>query len=347
VAFFQTNGVSIVAISACVPSNEVANNQYPYHTDLENKQFIQTTGIERRRIINNQQTASDLCFFSAEKILNELASDRSQIQVLIFVSQTPDYTIPCTATILQDRLGLPKSTLAFDINLGCSGYVYGLSVISSLLEKIGGLALLLVGDASSTCINQKDKSTAPLFSDAGSATLLKKDNNARPFLFHLQSDGAGFDAIISQDGGARHPIQEASFLLDSTTGRRPIDMHLDGIRVFNFSRKEVVPNVQELLAHFSYNKDSVDYFVFHQANKLMNDTIAKKLDLPESKVPQSLKLLGNTGAASIPVTIVNNLKANLHLQNATTVLAGFGVGLSWGSCIIPFQDAQIFSLLEV
>ena len=295
-AFFQLENIEVKGIAAATPKNEVDNKDYAYHSELENNQFIKTTGIEYRRIVENETTASDLCFEAAKQLLQELAWNKDDIHVLVFISQTPDNKIPCTATILQNKLDLPKSCLAFDVNLGCSGYVYGLSIIGSLLEKIQGKALLLVGDASSTCINQKDKTTAPLFSDAGSATALEYDQGADKISFNLQSDGSGANAIMTKAGGARNPINDKSFILDEKTGRTDLDMFLDGIKVFNFSRREVVPNVNNLLENYAIDKNKIDHFVFHQANKFMNDAIAKKLDLEISKVPQSLKMFGNTGA---------------------------------------------------
>jgi 3-oxoacyl-[acyl-carrier-protein] synthase-3 len=343
VALFEINNISIKGIAACVPKKILSNQDFAYHSELENKQFIKTTGIEYRRVVEENTTASDLCLKSAVEIIQALKWDKSEVSILVFISQTPDYKIPCTATILQDKLGLSKSCIAFDVNLGCSGYVYGLSIVGALLEKIKGKALLLVGDASSTCVSQRDKSTAPLFSDAGSATAMSFEENDLPIYFNLQSDGAGFDAIITKDGGARNPISERSFLLNGETGRRDIDMYLDGIKVFNFSRREVVPNMELLLSNFNLNRETFDAFVFHQANKFMNDTIAKKLNLDQDKVPQSLRFYGNTGAASIPVTIVDQLLNSAHSK---LVLSGFGVGLSWGSCALSLGDTLLLPIIE-
>lgn len=346
-AFFQLENIEVKGIAAATPQNKVANKNFAYHSELENKQFIKTTGIEYRRIVENGITASDLCLESAKQLLDNLAWDKNEINILVFISQTPDYKIPCTATILQNKLELSKSCLAFDVNLGCSGYVYGLSIIGSLLEKIQGKALLLVGDASSTCINQKDKTTAPLFSDAGSATALQFNIKAPKIAFNLQSDGSGFDAIITKDGGSRNPVKESSFVFDEKTGRTDLDMFLDGIKVFNFSRREVVPNVNNLLQNFEITKTEIDYFVFHQANKFMNDAITKKLDIEISKVPQSLQMFGNTGAASIPFTIVSELKNNILNQNKKLLLSGFGVGLSWGSCVLNLDKTLVLPLIEM
>lgn len=346
-ALFQLDKVALKGIAASVPSNEIANVNFAYHTELENQQFIKTTGIEYRRVLKQGLCASDLCLRAAEDLLNELHWKREEVNILVFISQTPDYKIPNTSSILQAKLGLSKSCIAFDINLGCSGYVYGLSVVGSLLEKVKGKALLLVGDASSQCVNPQDKSSAPLFSDAGSASALEYDNDAESIYFNLQTDGSAFDAIITPDGGARNPISKDSFFINEETGRSRADMFLDGIKVFNFSRREVVPNALELLEEYKINKEGLDYFIFHQANKLMNDTLVKKLNLDNNKVPTSLKYFGNTGSASIPLTITLALASSNATGKKRLFLSGFGVGLSWGSCVLPTENCKILPLIEL
>lgn len=345
-ALFEIENISLDGIAACVPSQIAHNSVYPYQSELERNQFIQTTGIEQRRVVDEETTASDLCFRACQDLLNQLQWNVIDVQVLVFVSQTPDYKIPCTATILQDRLGLSNSCLAFDVNLGCSGYVYGLSIAASLLSQVGGKGLLLVGDTSSTCVNPKDKASSPLFSDAGSASALSFNKHAKPLLFNLQSDGAGYKAIITPDGASRNPFSESSMKFDEETGRTRMDMILNGIEVFNFSRREVAPNVADLFNHFNIDTNQVESFIFHQANKLMNDMITKKLNLDATKVPQSLKLLGNTGAASIPITIVDQARTDLNKQDKLALLSGFGVGLSWGSCVVSMKNCKILSLIE-
>lgn len=346
-ATFAIDNISLEGIAACVPRNIESNRSYAYQSSREQEQFIKTTGIAERRIAPPGVTASDLCFQSAQDLLEKLSCDKDDIKLIVFVSQTPDYKIPCTATILQNRLGLSHNCLAFDVNLGCSGYVYGLSIVASMLAQIRGKALLLVGDISSTCVNPKDKSAAPLFSDAGSASLLAYDETASRTYFNLQSDGSGYDAIITPDGGSRNPITKDSFTIDESVGRARADMILDGIKVFNFSRREVVPNVLALLEYSGKSIQDIGFFVFHQANKLMNDMLAKKLGLDPEKAPQTLEKLGNTSSASIPVTLVQSIhEKGLRLDN-DVLLSGFGVGLSWGSVQINLSKTVSLPLIEV
>lgn len=346
-ALFTLSEVSFAGLACAVPKQIVFNKDYPFHTPKENEQFIQTTGIETRRVAPKDLTAADLCFEAAERLLSELQWNRNEINVLIFLSQTPDYKIPCTATILQNRLGLPQSCIAFDVNLGCSGYVYGLSIAGSLLKLIKGKALLLVGDISSSCVNPKDKTTAPLFSDAGSATALQYNHDAPEMYFNIQSDGAGYDAIIMPDGGQRNPACEKSLLVDEDTQRRPLDMYLDGIKVFNFSRKEVAPNIESLISSFDIDKNMVDYYIFHQANMFMNESIRKKLKIEAEKVPYSLREYGNTSSASIPVTLVHTLQQKMQSESMSFVFSGFGVGLSWGSVFLKTTQPLVLPMIEV
>lgn len=346
-SLFTLSKISFKGLACAVPKNIVENKDYAYHTSKENEQFIQTTGIEKRRVAPSNITAADLCFEAANHLLEKLDWKKEDIQILVFLSQTPDYKIPCTATILQNKLGLPKTCIAFDVNLGCSGYIYGLSIVGSLLKSVKAKALLLVGDISSSCVNPRDKTTAPLFSDAGSATALEYDKKAKKMYFNLQSDGSDFDAIIMNDGGFRNPINKASFVVNEETQRRPLDMFLDGIKVFNFSRKEVAPNVEMLLNNFKLSKETTDYFVFHQANLFMNESIRKKLNLPAEKVPYSLKEYGNTSSASVPVTLVHALQETIQQKPLSFVFSGFGVGLSWGSVYVRTNRPLVLPIIEV
>ncbi len=349
-ALLASEKVSIAGLAAAVPANIAHNAQYEYLSEKERALLIKTTGIEQRRYVAPHQCASDLCLAAAEKLLGDLDWDKSEIQVLIFVSQTPDYITPATAITLQHRLGLPKSCLAFDINLGCSAYVYGLSVISSLMSN-GYLkkGLLLVGDTSTVVVSEKDKSTAPIFSDAGSATALQWQTTAPDMYFNLQSDGKGFNAIIIPDGGARHRLSEASLQYEEISPgicRNRYQMGMNGLKIFNFTMLEVVPNIKTLLEHFQKNISDFDYFVFHQANKLLNERVRKKLKVDAERVPYSLKNFGNTSCATIPLTMVTQLQNVLQNQSLSLLLSGFGVGLSWGSAIVK-TDGIVCSELIV
>ena len=334
-ALFSIPHIKLSGISACVPKRSESNLDYDWITEQERALLIKTTGIENRRIAAANLTTSDFCYAAAEKLIDELKWRKEEIEIIIFVSQSPDYLLPATAIILQDRLNLPKTALAFDISLGCSGFIYGLSTIASLMTNAKiKKGLLLTGDVSSSSLNSKDKSTYPLFGDAGTATALEYDENAAPMFFNLQSDGAGYKTIIITDGGTRQQLTPESYIdveIEKGIVRSRKNLVLDGLEVFNFSLREVGPNIKELLRSNSTEIENYDYFVFHQANKLMNETIRKKLKIEPEKVPYSLNKYGNTSSASIPLTIVSELSEKITNRTTHFLLSGFGVGLSWGS----------------
>lgn len=349
-ALFSINNVSIKGISACVPKHTVSNYEHPTIGKEDIEKFIQTTGVENRRIASENVCTSDLCFEAAEKLLSDLNWNKEEIDILVFVSQTGDYLLPVTSALLQNRLGLSQNCLAFDIPLGCSGYIYGASVIAGLLNSSRlKKGLLLVGDTSSKWVSPTDKSTEPLFGDAGAATAFEYDENAAPFKFHLGTDGSGYKAIIIPDGGSRSPINERSLTATEFAegiSRNNCQLALEGMDVFAFGISQAPKTVNELLKGYNIETSSVDYFIFHQANKMMNKMIAKKLKLPEEKVPYSLKDFGNTSSATIPLTIISELRSKLKQTN-NFIFCGFGVGLSWGTMYVENANFHCSELVEI
>jgi 3-oxoacyl-[acyl-carrier-protein] synthase-3 len=334
--FVNIKNINILGISTTVPKQRSTNT---------NPKFISTTGVEETRIANATTCTSDLCLTSANKLIDDLNIDKNDIDILIFVSQTPDYKLPVTSTILQHKLGLPQSCLCFDIPLGCSGYVYGLYTIASLISS-GELkkGLLLVGDTISKEVGMNDQSTKPLFGDAGTATILEYNESAAQMLFGLGSDGEGYETIIIPDGGSRNKFNARSLDIVDGSEKSRCDLVLEGMDVFSFGVNKIPKVVNEFFNYYSLNIDSIDYFIFHQANKMMNDRICKKLSIPESKVLYSIQKYGNTSSATIPLTInyTNKVKANNKI-----FLCGFGVGLSWGSALITLtQDIYCPDIIE-
>ena len=336
---------------ASVPQQKFSNHNYPFATSKEKDLFIKTTGIENRRVAPVGLTASDLCFEAATTLLRKKNIIKGDIGVLIFVTQTPDWLIPPTGIRLQHRLGLSKSCIALDINLGCSGYVYGLSVISSLMKSTGAKnGLLLVGDVSSSVISEKDKSTAPIFSDAGSATLLESADEENKIHFSLHNDGEGYHAIYIPDGGMKNRFSSTSLDYEKISEgieRNKIHLIMNGVDVFNFSLREVAPDAKQLLSYCGKKTGDIDYFVFHQANMLMNEAIRKKLGLEPEKVPSSLRDFGNTSSASIPLTLITQLAQKLKNEKLSLLLSGFGVGLSWGTAILETDKITCVDLIEI
>jgi 3-oxoacyl-[acyl-carrier-protein] synthase III len=351
-AKFSIKGIGVKGICASVPLNKEDNIDYPYLNKEDINKLIELTGIQQRRVAPAGMCTSDLCLAAAEKLISELQWQKSEIEVLVFVSQTPDYILPITAPILQDKLGLPKSCIAFDVPLGCSGYVYGLSITAGMM-KASGLkkGLLLCGDTITKYISTGDKSAKPLFGDAGSATALACTGDSDDVMhFDLGTDGSGYKTIMIPDGGTRNPVTKESLedkIIEEGISRNNCQLVLEGMDVFSFGITTVPKAVAGLMEHFSLNTDNVDYFVFHQANLMMNKMIVKKLKLPPIKVPYSLQYFGNTSSATIPLTIVSQLRDAVTNGNKKLVLCGFGVGLSWGTVYIETNNLVAPPVIEL
>ncbi len=349
--FSAVKNISFKGLSACVPKTIARNMDYTWISEDERKLFIKNTGVEERRVANEKTTTADLCEKSANALLDKLNWERNTIDVLIFVSQSPDYVLPATAAILQHKLGLKKTAIAFDITLGCSGYIYGMYVLSNLITS-GACkrGLLLAGDKSTLSTNFKDKSTYPLFGDAGTVTALEYNEKAPPVFFNLFTDGSGYEAIMIKDGACRNHISEKTFVaekIEAGIERAPKHLILDGIEVFNFALREAAPGIQNLLAESETKQEDIDYFILHQANKLINESVRKKCKIEPEKVPYSIQKYGNTSSASVPLTMLHAIKNELEQKTLHLLLSGFGVGYSWGNCILKTNHITCTEILEL
>lgn len=346
--FLKVNNVKISGIVSAVPGNIVKNRELDlFVNEQEAEKFISVTGIAEKRHVSPDQCTSDLCYSAAEELIKKLNWNKEDIEVLVMVTQTPDYVVPNTSIILQDRLGLPKSCVCFDVPLGCSGYVYGLSIISQFLQN-GGFkkGLLLVGDTLSKQCSTLDKSTYPLFGDAGCATALEY-NEGSEMLYNLWSDGSGYSSIIVPDGGYRNPLTEKSLLQEADAEgntRSRINTYMNGTEVFSFGISEVPKEIKKFVAHFDLDMSKIDFTFFHQANKFMNEMIRKKVGLTKEQVPYSLDRFGNTSSATVPVTIAT---LGDSIKNTEVLMCGFGVGLSIGILKTRIEEDFVNILLEV
>jgi len=353
-AFLKIENIKISGISACVPKQIEENNSFPLFDDSAYKNFVSTTGVERKRKTAPDVCTSDLCVSAAETLISDLNWNKDEISILVLVTQSPDYILPATSPIIQNRLGLSKDCYALDISLGCSGWIYGVSVVAGLLKSLtngGGKAILLTGDTSHA-VSIKDKSAYPLFGDAGTATALEFTKEASPMFFGMNSDGSGYEAIRINDGGYgfRNPFSLSSLeMIEREDGIVSSNMNLilEGMDVFAFGIKRAPESVNKLIEEFHLEKDKIDYFTFHQANLFMNEFIRKKLKLPVEKVPYSLKDFGNTSSASIPLTMVTELKNELKTKSLNHIACGFGVGLSWGSVYFETDKIVCSELIEM
>ena len=348
-AILKYNNIGITAISACVPSHVVRTTDLRgILTDDDIEKTIHNIGIKERRIANPETCASDLCMKAAMKLITDNLISPNSIDALIFVSQTPDYRQPATAPILQHKLGLPKSTLSFDINLACSGYIYGLATTFAYAASGLNRILLLNGDTMSRIVSRKDKSSTQLFGDAGTATLIERGNYSQS-VFSLNSDGSGYDVMIIPNGGARNPSTPESQIekLDESGIWRSLEQfHMDGMGVFNFGMNEEPRDVQNLLQESQMNISDIDLLIYHQANKFMTDFFSKWLKIDKSKTPYCIDRFGNTSSASIPLTIASELRESYPNRN-NVILSGFGAGLSWGSMLTSLSKCKISELVEL
>ncbi len=337
------DNVRFRGLACCVPKTVVSNLDCPDSKKSERERLVRNIGIQTRRLCFPWQCFSDLAFAAAEKLIDEIGWQREEIDALIVVTQSPDYLIPATAIILQDRLKLRHGTIAFDINLGCSGYPFGLFTVGSMISS-GAIkkALLLVGDKSGSL-------TEPLFSDCGTATALEFDPSAPRMWFDMNSDGSGYRAIILPVGGHRKPFDFHHLVPKKDENgdlRRDVDLILDGTAVLNFSTQRVPPAIREICEYAQVPLDQIDYVLLHQANRMINETIRRKLGLAPEKLPSTLHDFGNTSSASIPITMTARIRDELSSGRKRLLMSGFGIGLSWGSCILETDGAAFPALLE-
>jgi 3-oxoacyl-[acyl-carrier-protein] synthase-3 len=334
----RISGVAVKGVRACVPAQtrDLAEEGL-IPDEAERERLIKSIGVRSRHIARPDMMTSDLCQKAADGLLDELGWSRDSIDVLIMVTQSADYVIPATACALQDRLGL-GSCLAFDINLGCSGYAYGLWTAASLMKTLSvagrpARALVLAGDVSTSKLLEGDRATIPLFGDAGSATALELDPSAEDWFGVFGTDGSGAAHIMVEAGALKHPLlppkaphppEKAEDLY------RKARLHLNGTEVFNFTLRAVPPLVNAIFDAANVTVEDIDYVLLHQANVFMLNHLRKKAGLPEDKVPIAMETYGNTSSASIPLTIADKL-SGVFDQPRQLVLMGFGVGWSWSA----------------
>lgn len=343
--------VALRGVSASVPKNREDNSELDLLDDKAKKEIIERVGIRYRHVAEDGLTAADLCQAAAEKLLEELNWSASEIGLLVFVSQTPDHIVPGSATQLQSKLDLPQNCLTFDINQGCAGYVYGMSVLSGMMKSFGiKRALLLVGDTITSLVSSTDNSIKPIFADAGSATAFELDEEAQEMRFRLGAKGDDFEAIHVPHGGFRFPTTEES-LEENEMGegilRNACQLSMNGQAVFTFGLSTVASEINELMKQSEISADDLDFLVLHQANQFLNDAIARKTGFSKEKTPSSLYNFGNTSCATIPVTLVSQLSRQLSKQSLRLMLSGFGVGLSWGNVILSTNKVVCPDLIEV
>ena len=349
----RLKGVSITGIASVVPSGvkriEEEADLFGW-SDLKIKRLKRDVGINKRHITLKDECASDLCEHAANFLISRLGYDPRTIDCLLLVTQTPDYFQPATSCVLHGRLGLSKSCAAFDINLGCSGYVYGLW-LSSMMISSGNCkrVLMLAGDTISRCVSPYDRAVAPLFGDAGSATIIENSSDDHQITFALHSDGKGYKHLIIPAGAFRNRHSaETARITERENGNARSEEHLymNGAEIFNFSIRDVPPLIKEVLSVSDWDKEEVDYFILHQATTFIIKNIARRLKVPLEKVPYDVfEKYGNQSSASIPATICENLSSIIRDKSMKVILAGFGVGLSWAACALSLGPMACYPVI--
>ena len=326
-------------ISYCLPekilSNELLVNDFPEWTV---DKVAEKIGIKKRHIVSADETALDLAEKAANLFFEEHKMDRSSIDFILLCTQSPDYFLPTSACILQDRLGLPTTCGALDFNLGCSGFVYGLSLAKGLVAgNIAKNVLLITSETYSKYLHPKDKGNRTIFGDAAAVTLISTEGIAEILNFSLGTDGSGYNNLIVRSGALRMPEKTNKIQWDESGNPVSNDfLYMNGTEIFNFTLESVPVLVDDVLRTNNLQKDQIDLFVFHQANKYMLNFLRKKIKIEESKFYYCLEDFGNTVSSTIPIALKKMQKENLVKGNI--LLAGFGVGYSWGGVVLSCKQ---------
>jgi 3-oxoacyl-[acyl-carrier-protein] synthase III len=298
--------------------------------DWDMSKISDKTGVFTRSISSANQTAVDLAFEAGSRLLND-SSCNKDIDLVVLVTQSPDYVLPTSACILQDRLKLSKKCTAFDINLGCSGFIYALSIVGSLIESgVAKKGLILCSDTYTKYIDKSDRTCRPIFSDGASATLLVGSDMDEIGPFVLGTDGSGYEKLIVKEGGARKP--------HISTNSRHGTLEMRGSDVFLFTLSSVPDCINELLDKSGLDIEDIDLFVFHQASKIVLENLVRIMSLDEDKVFSNLENVGNTVSASIPIALKDAETQGRLKSGDKVMLVGFGVGLSWGATLITWAE---------
>lgn len=346
-AVLKFNNVGITAISACVPRKVSSNLDLSMEKKALDK-LIGSIGIKEKRIAEDDVTSSDLCYKAAKQLMADNNTDPESIDMLLFLTTTPDYIQPPTSSILQHKLGLPTTTGCIDLSLACSGFVYALSTAYAFasIPEINKV-LVLVGETVSKIVNKKDYVNFPLYGDAGTACLVEK-GDFKESVFVLASEGSGENSLKVPSGGFRNPLT-ADNLVDKIREdgnvRRDVDIVMDGMDTFSIAVRSLPQQVTHLMKEAEITPAGVDYLVFHQGNRMMMEFIRKRLKFDPNKVPFCIGKYGNTSSASVPLTIVSELIHKLEGEKKM-ILSAIGAGWSFGSAYIITNDIRISEIIE-
>lgn len=349
-AILKFENVGLRAVSACVPHNVVkTRSMTEYYTPEAIERFIEATGIEERRVVQNNECASDLCEKAARQIFAETDINPEDIDVLVFVCQTPDYKSPGTSIILQDKLGLKKETIVYDVNMSCSGFIHGMLLSYTFLQMPNiNNVMVLVGDTLSKWTSPKDKSTGMLLGDAGIASVFTKGEQFGESYISMQTDGANYESVMIIAGGSRVPSSYETLEMkeyEDGSVRSLEQVIMNGSDVFSFAITELPKDIKRLLQYAGKTIDDVDKYAFHQANNFMTNYIAKKSKANPDKILHSIQKYGNTAGTSIPLCLVEN--RDLIKENESFLMNAIGAGFTYGTVLLNIADCKILPLTEL
>lgn len=351
-AKWEIKNVNIAGVSMAVPEHTVKTAEIDLFTQEEADVFDNTVGIKSRHIAPDSMCASDMCQAAGEKLLEELGWSKDSIDVLVFESVTGDYRTPPTSCLLQYRMGLSEDCFCVDIPMGCCGCMYAINVVGNMLTS-GQVkrALVLVGDTALRMGSMKDKSRVPLFGDGGTALALEYDKTANDIIIDFHTLGSGYEALMTPHGGFRNPATPESFIYEDFGNgivRAPYHTMINGMNVFSFAISRPPKSVEKFMADYNIDRNTdIDFFLIHQANKMIVDRVVKKLKLPLDKVPYNLEEFGNLGGASIPSLMVTRIADKLRSEETTLLCSSFGLGLSWGTMLLKIKPMKVVDLLYI
>lgn len=337
-------GARIAGVVSCVPTREVDNTGFVERFGEQAvHDVVKMIGVTRRRHVDDGTTTRDLCRVAGRRLLADLAWDPAGIDALLFVSQTPDFRLPATACVLQAELGLSTSCIAFDINLGCSGYPYALWLGMTMIQSGAARRVLLaVGDTVTRMVDPADRATAMIFGDAGTVTALEACADAPKASFVLGTDGRGASHLIVPEGAfGRGPAGDPRL-----QDRDPACLFMDGGEIFNFTLRAIPPLVARTVALGGMPVERYDAFLFHQANRFMLNHLVKKCRLPADRVPINIGDYGNTSSASIPLLMTTSLREQLRERGGRLAMFGFGVGYSWGAAALETGPVRVVETID-
>lgn len=332
--------VYIKAISHYLPEKLVTNEELLQEfPEWSVEKVAQKVGVDARHVASENETAGDMAEKAARKLFGEYSVNPESIDFLLLCTQSPDYFLPSTACVLQDRLGIPTSAGAFDYNLGCSGCIYGMALAKGLISAgIAKNVLLLTAETYNKYLHPSDKSNRSIFGDGAAACLISTEGFAEIGAFVLGTDGSGYRHLIVETGAARHKESTGHKSTDDDGHIRRDDyLYMDGSAIFNFTLDAVPAMMQSILDKNRLEKEQIDYYVFHQANKFMLNTIRKVCALPKDKFYINLSTTGNTVSSTVLIGLKDCLDNHSIKTGDTVMITGFGVGLSWGGTILKFN----------